>query len=435
MYPGSAPDSTTARLKRALACLTWDEPEAQVDLAAGRAALVAWLVEHYGTPVPPTPEVAAEVPAPDSSPPLPQPAGRVFDLRPSFSATPAPVAPPPPEPQAEEVDAFDLEAVLFGTGAAPSAAIPPTEALLPEDLPQLGPAVPPAEFDLFDLPGLPDLTDAPEPPTASALVPAPSSTPAVETGQEVVPVVPDEPPVDEDETGRLPEEAHDLSGPGPWQAFGPASLTPPAPVEYEPPALDDFGPEVPTSPPPVLGWKAILGLVVGVATLVAGAIVLVQLLSRQSSPKVGEPVLSVPSPPPAELLKPPPSQTQSPPAAAPAPSPGATAPGATTPVPNLANREFPDLSNLSAATPKPSPSPTAAPQTAAELGDFFYVVMDYTGEADLNRARQAVPQAFLWRFPPGLKIQMGAFETRNQAQTMVNQLKQKGLNAQVYPPR
>jgi cell division protein FtsN len=93
-------------------------------------------------------------------------------------------------------------------------------------------------------------------------------------------------------------------------------------------------------------------------------------------------------------------------------------------VPNLARKELPDVSAI----------PTASPQAPASpnLG-FYYVVTDYQNEQSLLAAQKVVPEAFVWQFPHGVKVQLAAFEVRAQAEQFVADLKAKGIDARVYP--
>jgi len=151
-----------------------------------------------------------------------------------------------------------------------------------------------------------------------------------------------------------------------------------------------------TWPQPLFGF----GIGVTVATLSTLAI----LWWRQ-------PIRQTPTTPPLRVPAPPPER-----AVLPDPSPS--------PVPNLARKELPDVSAI----------PTASPQAPASpnLG-FYYVVMDYQNEQSLLAAQKVVPEAFVWQFPHGVKVQLAAFEVRAQAEQFVADLKAKGIDARVYP--
>jgi hypothetical protein len=62
------------------------------------------------------------------------------------------------------------------------------------------------------------------------------------------------------------------------------------------------------------------------------------------------------------------------------------------------------------------------------------VVVDYTGEASLGAARQVVGDAYVRNFSTGARIQMGAFSQPAAAQSLVQQLQQQGMSAQVITP-
>jgi len=151
-------------------------------------------------------------------------------------------------------------------------------------------------------------------------------------------------------------------------------------------------------PQPLVGF----GIGVTVATLSTLAI----LWWRQPlRPTPTTPPLRVPAPPPERAVLPDPSPS---------------------PVPNLARKELPDVSAI------PTASPPARPAASPNLG-FYYVVMDYQNEQSLLAAQKVVPEAFVWQFPHGVKVQLAAFEVRAQAEQFVADLKAKGIDARVYP--
>ncbi|NER49827.1 MAG: SPOR domain-containing protein [Symploca sp. SIO1A3] len=81
-------------------------------------------------------------------------------------------------------------------------------------------------------------------------------------------------------------------------------------------------------------------------------------------------------------------------------------------------------------SPSPNPVEAAAPPTAQDR--LYYVVSNYTGDKALIKAKTIVPDAYVRKFPEGTQIQMGAFDTEAQAQSLVEQLQQQGISTSVY---
>lgn len=87
-------------------------------------------------------------------------------------------------------------------------------------------------------------------------------------------------------------------------------------------------------------------------------------------------------------------------------------------------------------TPRP-PAPLAQVRVAPaplQPSPRYYVVADYSGDASLTAARQVVGDAYVRSFSSGAKIQMGAFSQPSAAQSLVQQLQQQGISAQVVGP-
>ncbi|MEN9248634.1 MAG: hypothetical protein Q6K95_00355 [Gloeomargarita sp. GXS_bins_116] len=147
--------------------------------------------------------------------------------------------------------------------------------------------------------------------------------------------------------------------------------------------------------------QPVLGFAIGVTLATLGTIAVLGVGQRSRTPEPTAPTLSVPAPPPESAVLP-------------------------SPVPNLAHKELPDLSAV------PTASPPATPKSSTNPG-LYYVVMDYENEQSLLQAQRVVPEAFVWQFDTGLKVQLGAFELRDQAEAFVADLKAKGLQARVYP--
>ncbi|WP_448380881.1 SPOR domain-containing protein [Gloeomargarita sp.] len=151
--------------------------------------------------------------------------------------------------------------------------------------------------------------------------------------------------------------------------------------------------------------QPVLGFALGVTAATLGTWAILGL-RQPPRPTPTTPALRVPAPPPEGAVLPTPSPS---------------------PVPNLARRELPDLSAIPTASPRTSPTPSPP-----NLG-FYYVVTDYHNEQSLLAAQKVVPEAFVWQFPHGVKVQLAAFELREQAEQFVANLKAKGINARVYP--
>ncbi|WP_204102635.1 MULTISPECIES: SPOR domain-containing protein [Spirulina sp. CCY15215] len=91
-------------------------------------------------------------------------------------------------------------------------------------------------------------------------------------------------------------------------------------------------------------------------------------------------------------------------------------------------------------TPSPSSSPESSPDPVVEnapgapsQGDrFHYVIVDYAGGISLQQTRAIVPESYVRNFPQGAQIQMGAFSSEKDAQSLVSRLEQQGIKATVY---
>jgi SPOR domain len=85
--------------------------------------------------------------------------------------------------------------------------------------------------------------------------------------------------------------------------------------------------------------------------------------------------------------------------------------------------------NVPEVAPAPNrPAPAREPQ--------YYVVTEYSGDSSLESARQAVPDAYVRNLPSeGAKVQLGAFSDETGAQEMLQQLRNQGIEAEVYHPQ
>ena len=72
----------------------------------------------------------------------------------------------------------------------------------------------------------------------------------------------------------------------------------------------------------------------------------------------------------------------------------------------------------------------ALPQIAAP---YYYILGEYTGDRSLTLAREKFPHVSLVTLPEGVFIYMGAFRQKELAQNYIEQLKQEGLYAYIYP--
>lgn len=128
-------------------------------------------------------------------------------------------------------------------------------------------------------------------------------------------------------------------------------------------------------------------------------------------------------------------------AAAPAVPPRRTP--APDPLPADSNSESTVESAVPTAVPQPSEqtapvSDAVAPPEAIAASQpptvAYYVVADYTGDTSLSAAREMVEDAYVRNFDSGARIQLGAFKTEAAAATLIEELSNQGITAQVYKP-
>ncbi|WP_346293456.1 SPOR domain-containing protein [Sphaerothrix gracilis] len=141
---------------------------------------------------------------------------------------------------------------------------------------------------------------------------------------------------------------------------------------------------------------------------------------------------------------------QPPSAAATATAPATAAAPPTSPAPRAATARPappPPARPAAPARPAPQPAPTAparppAPQSAATAAAApapsstpapvnYYVVTDYTGDQSLSTARTAVEDAYVRNFSEGARIQMGAFNSAEAAESLAENLQSQGISASV----
>jgi hypothetical protein len=99
---------------------------------------------------------------------------------------------------------------------------------------------------------------------------------------------------------------------------------------------------------------------------------------------------------------------------------------------------------LSPASPVPtSPVPTSpAPtvyQQPVQVREYvrepdYKVVTPYSSDRSLSEAQQKVPDAYLQNYPAGAKVQLGSFENESAAKARVEELRQQGVQAEIYKP-
>ena len=88
----------------------------------------------------------------------------------------------------------------------------------------------------------------------------------------------------------------------------------------------------------------------------------------------------------------------------------------------------PPISNSRAEAPRAA-APSPQPQSR------YYVVTDYSGDPSLRSARGAVPDAYVRNISAeGAKVQLGAFDDEAKAEELRQELRQQGIEAEVYRP-
>jgi hypothetical protein len=86
------------------------------------------------------------------------------------------------------------------------------------------------------------------------------------------------------------------------------------------------------------------------------------------------------------------------------------------------------------APPAPVAPPAPLTQAPPQATPSYYVVTDYSGAQSLESARSVVSDAYVRNFSSGTRIQMGAFSQESSARSLVNQLQNQGIPAQVISP-
>ena len=122
-------------------------------------------------------------------------------------------------------------------------------------------------------------------------------------------------------------------------------------------------------------------------------------------------------------------------------------PSATLSSANIATEEFMPLnlgtlSRFKTAEDIEEPSviepiaPALAPINLAQSNtdrEYYYILIEYRGDASLARVRQKIKQVSLVNLPQGVFIYLGAYKDRDEANLFVAHLEQSNLAAQIYP--
>ncbi len=114
---------------------------------------------------------------------------------------------------------------------------------------------------------------------------------------------------------------------------------------------------------------------------------------------------------------------------------------------NLTNELLPDpVPPTPRPAPAPAPAPTPTPQPPGGAATrpnanpvrandgLYYVVISYTDERSLQRAREVVPDAYVREFQTGVKVQMGALDNADAAKRLAEELRVQGISVQYDTP-
>ncbi|HEY9697508.1 MAG TPA: SPOR domain-containing protein [Trichocoleus sp.] len=134
-----------------------------------------------------------------------------------------------------------------------------------------------------------------------------------------------------------------------------------------------------------------------------------------------QPAVSAPAPAPVAYVPPAPAPYIPP--ASPPVAPASVAP---------AQPENEDPPRRSEA---PAPEVAAAPASRPASQNYLYVVTPYSGDSSLRQARGAVPDAYVRNFSDGARVQVGAFRNEDEAQKLVQDLQQQGIEAEIQSNR
>ncbi|NMG20145.1 SPOR domain-containing protein [Brasilonema bromeliae] len=95
-----------------------------------------------------------------------------------------------------------------------------------------------------------------------------------------------------------------------------------------------------------------------------------------------------------------------------------------TPIPNLGTNSTPNSTATTSQKPDTEIKPSA--------DGFYHVIIDNQGDSAFASARRVVPDAYL--SPDGKIIYLGALKKKEQAQTLLQELKAQGINAKIQQP-
>ena len=70
----------------------------------------------------------------------------------------------------------------------------------------------------------------------------------------------------------------------------------------------------------------------------------------------------------------------------------------------------------------------------SEGSGYYYVVVPYLDSSSLSLAQTFVPDAYVEKFDIGMRIQMGAFNSEADAQSLISRLEDQGIDASMYRP-
>ena len=101
---------------------------------------------------------------------------------------------------------------------------------------------------------------------------------------------------------------------------------------------------------------------------------------------------------------------------------------------NLSTLSMLDTVEDTVTEPKLTPiAPAQAPLDNLAASEYYYVLTEYAGDRSLAVSRQKVKQVALVNLPQGIFIYLGAFNTKEQAEQFIAQLKQENFTARLYP--
>ena len=131
----------------------------------------------------------------------------------------------------------------------------------------------------------------------------------------------------------------------------------------------------------------------------------------------------------------PPEATELPPIAPAAPATPAANPQIPAGLANPSSEATPGLAPAPQTNvPVGSSPPIGTQAVVVPVGLTYYVTVPYSTDQGLLTVREVVSEAFVRQFTDGTRIQIAAFDNPQAAQTFVEDLKGKEINAQIYGP-